>query len=83
MYILLEIPGGVPKTHDLSLLLDQMHKAVTIPQNIYDDADEISPYASAARYPSDTYFDEYGTKKALKCAEEILSWVKDYVGITQ
>ena len=81
MYILLEIPGGVPKTHDLSLLLDQMHKSVTIPHNIYDDADEISPYATAARYPSDTYFDEHGTKKAIKCAEEILAWVKNYAGI--
>ncbi len=76
LYVFLGVPGGVPKTHDLTMLINQMHNAVAIPQNIYNAALEITPYASAARYPSETYFDEYGAKKALKCADEILSWVK-------
>jgi len=77
LYVLLRIPGGVPRTHDLTLLLDQMHRSVSIPPSVYDDADELSPYATAARYPSEAYFDEAGTNKALKAAGAILSWVRE------
>ena len=79
LYIFLDIPGGVPKTHDLSLLLDQMHNAVSVADAYYDLADQLTPYGTAARYPSNMYFDEYNTKKAIEAAETILTWVKGQV----
>lgn len=75
LYIFLGIPGGVPRTHDLSLLLDQMHNAVQIDDCYYDLADRLTPYNTAARYPSNLFFDEYNTRKALEAAENLLTWV--------
>ena len=58
LYIALGIPGGVPRTHDLSMLLDQMHNFVQIDDDLYDLADTLTPYGTAARYPSGMNFDE-------------------------
>ena len=73
LYITLDIPGGVPRTHDLSLLLDQMRNAVTIDDSLYDLADTLTPYGTAARYPSGMNFNEYNTKKALEAADALLA----------
>lgn len=79
LYIFTGLPGGVPRTHDLSMLLDQMRKQVHIDDSIYDDADRLTPYAIAGRYPSEIYFDEYGTQKALTSANAIVNWVKTII----
>ena len=79
VYIFLNIPGGVPKTHDLTMLLNQVHHAVAIPPRFLDAGVEITPYASAARYPSEAYFDEHGAGKALQCAEQLLVWAKGII----
>ena len=76
LYIFLNIPGGLPRTHDLSLLLDQMRNRTSIDDRYYDMADRLTPYGTAARYPSNLYFDEYNTGKAIDTAESILDWVK-------
>ena len=76
LYIFLNIPGGTPRTHDLSLLMDLMHNAVVISDMLFDLADSLTPYAIAARYPSELNFDEYKTKKALQAAKEILNWTE-------
>ena len=76
LYIFLKIPGGVPKTHDLSMLLDQMHNSVDIADSYFDLADRLTPFGTAARYPSNMYFDEYNTGKAIEAAGTILNWVK-------
>ena len=36
----------------LSMLLDQMHRQMYVSDSIYDDADRLTPYATAGRYPS-------------------------------
>ena len=79
LYIFTGLPGGVPRTHDLSMLLEQMHKQVQIDDSIYDDADRLTPYATAGRYPSEMYFDEYGTQKALTSAKSIENWVRSII----
>ncbi len=79
LYIFLDIPGGVPRTHDLSLLLDQMRNAVSIEDHLYDLADRLTPYGTAARYPSSLYFDERNTRKAVEAASEIFAWVMNQI----
>ena len=59
LYIFLQLPGGVPKTHDLSMLLNQMRNTAAIGDDIYDASDRLTPFATAGRYPSEIYFDEY------------------------
>lgn len=77
LYIFLGLPGGIPRTHDLSLLLDQMHNAAAIADSYYDLADRLTPYGTAARYPSNLYFDEQGAGRAIEAAEAILDWARD------
>lgn len=79
LYICLEIPGGVPRTHDLSLLLDQMHRSIDIPDRYYDLADTLTPYGTAARYPSGMNFDAPHTQRALSAAEALLGWVESII----
>ena len=76
LYINMKIPGGLPRTHDLSLLLDQMHNSVSISDQLYDLADQLTPYGIAARYPNNLNFDEFRTKHAIEAAEAILKWAK-------
>ena len=76
LYIALAIPGGIPRTHDLSLLLDQMRRSVSISDDIYDLADELTPYDTAARYPGDLFFDAGSTQTALTAAEQLLAWAR-------
>lgn len=75
LYIDLEIPGGIPRTHDLSLLMDQMRHRVEISDPLFDLADELTPYGTAARYPGDLVFDAAETRRALEAAEAIVAWV--------
>lgn len=79
LYIYLGIPGGIPKTHDLSLLLDQMSGRVEITDAYYDMADQLTPYGTAARYPTNLYFDEHNAKRAIDAAGELLAWVKGQI----
>ena len=79
LYVFLDIPGGVPKTHDLSLLLDQMRRTVDIPDSCYDRADQLTPYGTAARYPGNLDFDAHNTGQASEGAEELLAWVKSQI----
>ena len=77
--IALGIPGGVPGTHDLSMLLDQMRNFVQIDDDLYDLADTLTPYGTAARYPSGMNCDERNTQRAIQSAGAILAWVRDCV----
>ena len=65
MYVYLNIPGGIPRTHDLSLLMDQMHNSISISDQLYDFADQLTPFGIAARYPNNLNFDEFRTKQAI------------------
>lgn len=79
LYLFLQIPGGIPRTHDLSLLMDQMRKRVEIDDLLYDMADELTPYGTASRYPGDLFYEADGTRKALQASEMIVAWVKQRI----
>ena len=68
--------GGMPKLHDLSFLLDQVKNVVEIDDRYYDDADALTPYGVAVRYPSELALEERHAHAALHHAEALLSWAK-------
>lgn len=80
LYIFLALPGGVPRTHDLSLLLDQMRNKTDIADSVYDLAEELTPYGTAARYPGDLFFDVSAAQQALAAAEALIAWVRETLG---
>ena len=59
LYIAKEIPGGIPRKHDLWFLLEQMKNIVDIPESIYDAAEKLDPYAIVFRYPGENRVDDY------------------------
>ena len=70
---------GVSKTHNLSFLLQQIKNYVNIPSYCYNEADALTPYGIAARYPNEIYIDDRCVNDAIKNAEDILSWVKETI----
>ncbi len=72
--VLVHFNATVPKTHNLELLMDKIAAYVEIPSAIRA-AEDLTPYATAGRYPGDyepnsqdAYLD------ALAKAEKVLSW---------
>jgi len=76
LYLAAEIPGGIPKKHDLWFLLEQIKGQVVVPESILEAAEELDPYAIIVRYPSENRVDDYLTKKALGQAKQIVEWSK-------
>lgn len=68
--------GGMPKSHDLSFLLNQIKNQVAVEERFYDYADELTPYGVAVRYPSELFLEERHAVDALKMAKEILDFVE-------
>lgn len=69
--------GGLPKSHDLSFLMNQIKNRVSIQAKFYDYADELTPYGVVVRYPSELFLEERHAKEALEMADELLKWGKD------
>lgn len=69
----------MPKIHDISFLLNQIKNEVKINEDIYDKADFLSRFATAARYPDEKVSDESQTVLAIKYANEIYDWAKSIV----
>jgi len=73
LYIAKDIPGGIPRKHDLWFLLEQMKNAVKIPESIA--AEKLDPYAIVFRYPGENRVDDYRAKQAINLAKTIVKWV--------
>jgi HEPN domain-containing protein len=71
--------GGMPKLHDISFLLDQIKKKVSIEEKYYDYADTLTPYGVSIRYPNELFLEERHAKEAIRFADEILTWVKSNI----
>ncbi len=69
-----ELPIGVPKVHDLSFLLNQLHDKIEISDDYYDYADALTPYGVAVRYPNELFLTENHVKQAIKYAAAIMQW---------
>ena len=67
-------PTGIPKSHDLSFLLNQIHNYISIPDAIGDAADALTPFGTMTRYPNELTVEEHHAKQAIAFAEQILNW---------
>ena len=79
LYIAKEIPGGIPRKHDLWFLLEQMKNIVDIPESIYDAAEKLDSYAIVFRYPGENRVDDYRAKQAIGLAKTIINWVNQNI----
>ena len=68
--------GGIPKKHDLFLLLNQIKNMVNIEENYYDYADILAPYSVAMRYPNELFLEDRHAEKAIQMANEFVKWAK-------
>lgn len=73
------VKGGMPKSHDLSFLMNQIKNQVPIQDELYDYADELTPYGVAVRYPNELFLEEHHARTALKMADEIIKWGKTVI----
>ena len=79
LYIALDIPGGVPRKHDLSFLLNQIQGKVSVSKELRQHADSLSVYGIAARYPAEIPVDDGRTKLAILAAKYIMDWAKENI----
>ena len=77
LFIFFDLPGGIPKKHDLSFLLNQMQHKTVISKELRQHADILSVYGIVSRYPNGIAVDEGRTRLALQYAESILNWAKE------
>ncbi|HCB93468.1 MAG TPA: hypothetical protein DEP57_06630 [Selenomonas sp.] len=68
--------GGMPKKHDILLLLNQVKHMVMIDERFYDYADTLAPYGVAMRYPSELVLEDRHAKKAIEMADEFIILAK-------
>ena len=77
IYIALGIPGGVPRKHDLTFLLEQMKYRIPVTEELMDHADELNSYSVVVRYPNEIQIDEHEVRLSIRYAEEILTWARE------
>lgn len=80
LFIFFNIPGGIPRKHDLSFLLNQLRNQTDISKELIMCADMLSMYGVISRYPNEIQVDELRTRLALQHAEAILQWASELTG---
>ena len=79
LIVAFDVPGGVPKKHNLPFLLAQVKNYVKVPLRCIDGAEALSPYGVAIRYPSEFSVEECHAREALSFAREIVEWVEKVI----
>lgn len=69
--------GGMPKRHDIFLLLNQIRNMVSVDDRFYDYADVLAPYGVAMRYPNELQLEERHAEKAIEMADGFVEWARD------
>jgi len=80
LFILFEVPGGIPRKHDLSFLLNQIRNNVEIPTDLRQHADALSVYGIISRYPNEIPVNQDRARLALQYAAQVLRWAENIVG---
>lgn len=70
---------GIPRSHDLSFVLDQVKNKYEIPDEYWMYADTLTPYGVAVRYPNELSLEERHSDKALIYSEIIVDWAEDII----
>ncbi len=73
--LVIAFDGELQKTHDLGLLTEQLSEYISIPDNILDAADELTPYGVKIRYPQELNIEEIHVSKALSNMQLIYEFV--------
>lgn len=79
LIIALDIPGGIPKKHNLTFLLSQIRNYVKIPEKFFDYTDSLTPYGIAVRYPGELQIEDFHVREALVYAREIVAWAENNI----
>jgi HEPN domain-containing protein len=69
-----------PRSHSIGLLFELISKIqIKVPQELMEEASELTIYAVQARYPGDHVvdFDEY--REAAATAEKVVRWAEEHV----
>lgn len=77
LFIFFDLPGGIPRKHDLSFLLNQMQHRTDISKELRQRADALSVYGVISRYPNEIPVDEGRARLALQYADSILQWARE------
>ena len=72
-------PGGMPRSHDILLLLNQIKNMVQIPERFFSYSDILRPYGIVMRYPSELFLEERDAKEAVQMAQDILTWAENLI----
>ncbi len=83
LIVLFGSQGGMPKKHDIYMLLQQIKNMVRIDEKYYDYADVLAPYGVAMRYPSELTLEERHAKKAIDMADEFVTWAEGILELQQ
>nr|WP_318659501.1 HEPN domain-containing protein [uncultured Treponema sp.] len=73
--LVLAFDGELQKTHDLGLLAEQISNFITVPDEILNTADALTPYGVKIRYPQELCIEETHTAKALTDMKLIYDFV--------
>ena len=77
--LILAYDGELQKTHDLSLLADELSECVTFSEDILNSADALTPYGVKIRYPQELNIKEYHVAKALSNMKTIYDFVSNKI----
>ena len=80
VYLWADVPGGIPRKHDLAFLLEQLTGRLSIEERYFDCAEALNPFGISARYPNEIHVDEVITREAIHSAREIILWARRIIG---
>ena len=76
LFVELDSGFGVPKSHDISLLLSQIKNSYNVLSSLYDKADYLTPFAIMVMYPKQMEVDKELAVKAINYAEDFYLWAE-------
>lgn len=71
--------GGLPKKHNIDLLLNQIKNMVDVDEKYYDYSDILEPYSVSMRYPNELSLEDRHAGKAIEMAQEFFDWAKNMI----
>jgi len=71
--------GGLPKKHDITMLLNQIKNMVSVDEALFDYADMLAPYGVAMRYPNEMILEERHAETAISIAAKFVEWANEIV----
>lgn len=80
VYIALAIPGGIPRKHDLTFLLNQLRGQLDITPSLRQYADSLNAFGVLVRYPAEIMIEEHDAVQSIFYAGEIIAWARQVLG---